>query len=242
MIKGLVSIVMPAWNRQTYLAECIRSIQAQTYKNWELIIYDDGSTDGSKYLYDYYTKTDKRIKVIYGEHVGIAKARNTAFRATQGEYIAVFDSDDVMLPDRLKKNVQALSDVDFVTSYYWISDVHLTPDYSQVIKANHKVTFEDIKNNGAWPHFMITARRKCFEENPYREDFKKNDDSGLCWDWFKAGYTYKVIRKPLGIQRGHVGNTSKSKSGELEKVQAILDKEYAEWESCHSQPSKSQAS
>lgn len=228
-MKPLVSIIIPCYNRETYLAECIRSIQAQTYKNWELILVDDGSTDGSNYIYDFFTKEDKRIKVVYAKHKGIASARNLGFKHSKGEFIAVFDSDDVMVPQRLSENVKALQKVDFCTSYYWISDSHLTPELSQVIMSNTKVGFEEIKNNATWPHFMITAKRKCFEENPYREDFKKNDDSGLMWDWFKAGYTYKVIRKPLGIQRGHSGNTSKSKSGELERVQKVLDKEYAEY-------------
>lgn len=220
---------MPAWNRQTYLPECIRSIQAQTYKNWELIIVDDGSTDDSKFLYDYYTKTDKRIKVIYGEHKGIAAARNLALKHAKGDYIAVFDSDDVMVPERLKENAKVLEKVDFCSSYYWIADKRLNPETSKVIITNTTIDFEDIKNNGSWAHFMISANRKCFEENPYREEFKVNDDAGLVWDWFKAGYTYKVIKKPLGVQRGHSGNTSK-KVDKIDVVQQILNKEYEEYE------------
>jgi glycosyltransferase involved in cell wall biosynthesis len=229
MKKGLVSIVMPSWNRQTWLPECIRSIQAQTYKDWELIIVDDGSTDGSKYLYDYYTK-DKRIKVVYQNHGGIARARNAGIKASKGEYIAVFDSDDVMFPERLAENVKALKKYDFCTSYYLSSDKDLTKAGTFLVQSPTKVTFDDVKKNNSWPHFMISANRKCFIENPYREEFKVNDDSGLVWDWFKAGYTYKVIEKPLGIQRGHSGNSTKTRLKELAEVQATLNKEYDEYE------------
>ena len=230
-MKPLVSIVVPVFNRETYLPECIRSIQAQTYKNTEIVLVDDGSTDGVRNLYDFYTKSDKRVKVIQlKENGGISKARNAGVKASTGEIIAVMDSDDVMLPNRIKENVKALERVDFCTSYYWTSDKHLTPEFSQVMQVPTKTTLEDIKNNAAWPHFCITAHRKCFEENPYREDWRVNDDGWLCWAWWKAGYTYKVIPKPLGIQRGHSGNTSKNKLKEIAKTQAILDKEYAEWE------------
>jgi len=225
----MFSVCIPCWNRQTYLPECIRSVQNQTYKDWELILVDDGSTDDSQKIYDYY-KTDKRIKVIYGKHKGIAAARNLALKHAKGEHIAVFDSDDVMVKERLAENLKALKKYDFCTSHYWISDEHLTPDLSQVILANKKVTFDHIKKNAAWPHFMISANRKCFDENPYREDFKANDDAGLVWDWFKAGYTYKVIDKPLGVQRGHASNTSRTQSHEIQRVQKILDKEYEQYE------------
>lgn len=231
MKEKLFSVCMPAWNRQTYLPECIRSIQAQTYKNWELIIVDDGSTDDSKFLYDYYTKTDPRIKVVYGEHKGIAAARNLAFKHAKGDYIAVFDSDDVMQESRLKENAKLLEKVDFCSSYYWIADKHLTPELSKVIITNTTIEFQDIKDNASWAHFMISANRKCFEDNPYREEFTCNDDLALCWDFYRAGYTYKVIKKPLGVQRGHSSNTSKTKTKELAHFQDIINKEYDEYES-----------
>lgn len=225
----LFSVLIPCWNRQTYLPECIRSIQAQTYKNIEIILVDDGSTDDSKFLYDYYTKTDPRIKVVYGEHKGIAAARNLAFKHAKGDYIAVFDSDDVMHETRLKENAKVLGKVDFCSSYYWISDKHLNIESAKVIVTNTNVEFQDIKDNASWAHFMISANRKCFEEHPYREEFKVNDDAGLVWDWFRAGYTYKVIKKPLGVQRGHSGNTSK-KVDKIDEIQQILNKEYLEYE------------
>jgi glycosyltransferase involved in cell wall biosynthesis len=226
----MISIVMPSWNRETFLPECIRSIQAQTYKNWELIIVDDGSTDGSHYLYDFYTKQDKRIKVLYVKHGGIAKARNAGIKESKGEYIAVFDSDDVMFPTRLAENFEALKKVDFCTSFYLSADKDMTEDGTFLVESPTKVTLEDVKNNNSWPHFMITAHKKCFIENPYREDFVVNDDNWIMWTWFKASYTYKVIEKPLGIQRGHSGNSSKTRLKELKEVQDIMNKEYDEYE------------
>jgi glycosyltransferase involved in cell wall biosynthesis len=226
----MISIVVPSYNREVYLPECVDSILRQTYEDWELIIVDDGSTDDSKMLYDYFTQKDPRIKVIYVEHGGISAARNAGVAASKGEYIAVFDSDDLMMPTRLEKNLKALKDHDFCTSYYLSSDEEFRREATVLIESPTKITFDDVKANNSWPHFMITAKRKCFEENPYREDFKVNDDAWLVWSWFKAGYTYKVIKEHLGIQRGHKNNTTKVKAKEIAKTQEIMNKAYDEYE------------
>ena len=228
--KPLVSVVVPVWNRETYLAEMIRSIQKQTYGNFELILVDDGSTDSVKYLYDYYTKQDDRIRVIYKKHGGIAKARNLGIKKSKGDYIAVMDSDDVMFPTRLSEEVKVLEKYDFCSSYYLMADKKLTPGLLSEAKVPDQMTLESIRANLTPPHFMIMAHRRCFEENPYREEFTCNDDSALVFDWYKAGYTNKIIKHPLGVQRGHIGNISKSTDGKLEHFLEILNKEYDKWE------------
>lgn len=221
----MISIVMPSYNRQAYLAETIDSILRQTYKDWELIIVDDGSTDDSSFLYDYYTAKDKRIKVIYTKHQGIAGARNTGIQEAQGEYIAVMDSDDLMHPDRLKKQLKAIKNVDLVYSSYYLGDEH-----AQITAIHYppsKVTLDDIRANGSWPHVTILAKKSCFTHHPYR-NYAVNDDAFLVWDWFKAGYKAKLIKEPLAIVRTHPGSVSASKKAEIAKTQAILDKEYDE--------------
>jgi len=218
----MISIVMPSYNRQSFLPETIDSIIAQSFKDWELIIVDDGSTDDSQFLYDYYQKLDKRIKVVNMNHGGISKARNEGVRYATGEYIAVMDSDDVMVVDRLKLSLKAIKDVDFVYSYYGV----FNGGEIQVVGSKSKITFEDVKANGAYPHVTIMAKRKCFTENPYRDDFTANDDAWLVWKWFQAGYTSKLIKKPLVVVRMHPGNVSRTSQKEINRVQKILDKEY----------------
>lgn len=216
----MISIVMPSKDREAYLAETIDSILAQSYKDFELIIVDDGSTDGSRHLYDYYTKKDERVKVIYIKYSGISIARMTGVKESKGEYIAVMDSDDVMVVDRLKLSLKKIKGHDFVYSPYGIfKDGEVT-----VFDPPHKVTFEDVKKNGAWPHVTIMARRECFD-GAYREDFKVNDDAWLVWQFFKRGYKAKYINRPLVAVRFHEGNTSKRKK-EIAVTQKIMDAEY----------------
>ena len=94
MKNPLVSVIVPVYNVENYLRRCLDSIVCQTYKNLEIILIDDGSTDKSGKICDEYAKKDKRIKVIHKENEGVAIARNDGISKTTGKYIAFIDSDD----------------------------------------------------------------------------------------------------------------------------------------------------
>lgn len=93
-MKGLVSIVVPVYNVKKYLDECMESIVNQTYRDIEIILVDDGSTDGSGEKCEEWGQKDSRIKVIHQTNGGLSAARNTGIDAASGEYIAFIDSDD----------------------------------------------------------------------------------------------------------------------------------------------------
>lgn len=94
MNKGLVSIITPVYNCEQYIDECIASVVGQTYKNWEMIIVDDGSTDKTYNKTIAWAGADKRIKVIRQENQGSGPARNRGITTAEGEYIAFLDGDD----------------------------------------------------------------------------------------------------------------------------------------------------
>lgn len=106
MKKGMVSVITPTYNCSQFIGEAIESVQAQTYKNWEMIIVDDCSTDDTKEIVKGYAENDNRI--IYcclDANSGAAVARTRAMQAANGEYIAFLDADDVWLADKLKKQL-----------------------------------------------------------------------------------------------------------------------------------------
>ena len=105
-----VSVIMAAWNAEKTISDSIASIQAQTSRDWELVIADDGSTDSTATLVEEIAQADSRIRLLRLEHGGAAKARNAAVRDAEGEYIAVLDSDDVSMPDRLSLECRFLDD------------------------------------------------------------------------------------------------------------------------------------
>ena len=90
----LISVIIPIYNVEKYLNQCIESILLQTYKNIEIILIDDGSTDGSGKICDRFAKKDERINVIHQKNQGIAKVRNRGVKEAKGEYIFWIDSDD----------------------------------------------------------------------------------------------------------------------------------------------------
>lgn len=108
---GLVSIVLPVLNGEKYLDEAVRSVLAQTYRDFELIIVDDGSTDNSLKIADEYVKSDSRIKLIcHSENRKLPSALNTGFAAASGEFYTWISHDNILLPEFLSRMVRELSE------------------------------------------------------------------------------------------------------------------------------------
>lgn len=101
----LISIIIPVYNVEAYLNDCLTSIAAQSYPHFEVIMVDDGSTDTSGQICQTYSDKDPRFKVIRQANAGAANAKNAGLDAAQGEYIAFIDSDDWVEPDWLKKMI-----------------------------------------------------------------------------------------------------------------------------------------
>jgi glycosyltransferase involved in cell wall biosynthesis len=103
-----VSIVIPAYNREKYLGIAVESVLRQTYTDWELIISDDGSTDGTLEMITDFARYDSRIKVLAAPHQGAVYALIAGFNAAQGEFIGQLDSDDLLEPEAIELTVAAL--------------------------------------------------------------------------------------------------------------------------------------
>lgn len=115
----MVSVIVPVYNVENYLEQCIESIRKQTYTNIEIILIDDGSTDMSGHICDSYAKVDERIKVIHQINSGVANARNMGIRNAMGEYIVFVDSDDWIDPDMLECFISNMNGVDMISTAYW---------------------------------------------------------------------------------------------------------------------------
>ncbi len=100
-----VSIIIPCYNVQEYIAQCLDSVLTQTHTNLEIIVVDDGSTDNTYTILEEYAQKDTRIRVIRKENRGLAAARNTGIEAATGEYLVLLDSDDVMLPEKIAQQL-----------------------------------------------------------------------------------------------------------------------------------------
>ena len=97
-MNPLISVIVPIYNVEKYLARCVDSIVNQTYKNLEIILVDDGSPDLCPQMCDDYAEKDSRIKVVHKKNGGLSDARNAGMAVSTGEYISFIDSDDYVSP------------------------------------------------------------------------------------------------------------------------------------------------
>lgn len=104
----MVSIIIPIYNTSDYLEDCIRSVSAQSYADWECILVDDGSTDGSGKICDDAAAADSRFKVVHQENTGVSSARNRGLEEASGEYICFIDSDDSVEANYVETLLSAL--------------------------------------------------------------------------------------------------------------------------------------
>lgn len=116
--KALVSIITPSYNSAHYIGQTIEAIQAQTYKNWELLITDDCSHDASCDIIRKYAEKDSRIKLLcLSQNSGAGVARNNSIKEAKGRFIAFCDSDDRWYPDKLEKQLKFMDEKDCAMSH-----------------------------------------------------------------------------------------------------------------------------
>ena len=109
---GKVSIIVPVYNAQKYLKRCLDSIRIQSYKDFEVILIDDGSIDNSGEICDLYCSLDSRFKVMHQENLGVSVARNKGIELATGKYLIFIDSDDEVMPNMLEEMVSYINEYD----------------------------------------------------------------------------------------------------------------------------------
>ncbi|HEL2594358.1 TPA: glycosyltransferase [Streptococcus suis] len=174
MNKPLISIIVPVYNVENYLDECIQTVLAQTYSNWELLLINDGSTDSSGSMCDDYARRDGRIRVIHMKNRGVSEARNTGLTLSKGEYITFLDSDDGIREDFLETCLTTAiqHDVDIVIGHFFIWDENQQTFY-YFVEQSQKDTIELISAQEAlnrqvvWKNFntapFVVAWGKVFK-------------------------------------------------------------------------------
>jgi glycosyltransferase involved in cell wall biosynthesis len=141
-----VSVIIPTYNYAHFLADAIRSVLEQTFRDFELIIVDDGSIDDTAAVAQGYF-SDTRVRYIYQENRGLSAARNTGIREARGEYIALLDADDVWLPLKLEKQIQLFEDAeDIVLVYCMVEHIDENSDKLSHFSWPHKIgaTYKDL--------------------------------------------------------------------------------------------------
>jgi glycosyltransferase involved in cell wall biosynthesis len=206
----MISVIMPTYNRENFVAEAIESILNQTFRDFELIVIDDGSTDRTVPIIQKYADIDDRIKIIQNEHKGVAAARNAGLQTAQYDWIALLDSDDVALPTRLERQMEAInSDAEVIvwgTGFYQIGKTGKVFNQVKIIGPMSKDEFFKKHNAGRLLYMPTTTTifRKDIAEkvNGYDTRFDTGSDIEL-FDRMADHGPQVTLREPLSLYRLH---------------------------------------
>lgn len=177
-----LSIIVPVYNVKQYIDKCIESILCQSYKNFELILVDDGSTDGSEILCDKWNKIDTRIRVFHKNNGGLSDARNVGIKHSYGEYIGFCDSDDCIEPDMFQELMSTAINNDADVSICRVKCVNLQGEIIDILGYNEfkvmnrriatmEILRDEIMKSFAWNKIY---KRKLFNgiEYPFNRIFE----------------------------------------------------------------------
>ena len=180
MKKTLISIIVPVYNVEKYISRCVESLIGQSYKNIEIILVDDGSTDESGMICEQYANKDNRIKVIHKKNGGLSDARNVAIPLSKGEYISFVDSDD------------------WVSKFY-IENLYnaITKNYSDIAMSWFENVFED-RNIASKPvnileKYQCMNVEMCLKKMLYQDNIETS-----AWGKLYKRQIIEKLRYPVG--------------------------------------------
>jgi glycosyltransferase involved in cell wall biosynthesis len=238
-----LSVIIPVYNAERSIAETLQSVLAQTYRDFELLIIDDGSTDRSIDLCQQFN--DPRMRVIHQNNRGLAGARNTGIRHAKGEYLAFLDSDDIWLPEKLEKHIQHLDQSPKVGVSFCRSS--FIDDRSQPLGIYQMPKLTDITpgylfcrnpiSNGS----SVVIRREVFEgikfqsnlygtvEDFYFDDTFRQSEDIECWLRIALQTSWQIegIPEALTLYRVNTGGLSANVLKQLDYWERIVTKTQA---------------
>ena len=198
-MSGLVSIVMPSYNTAKFIGESIRSVIAQTYTDWELIIVDDASTDNTDEVVDKFTELAEvnatchpreggnlpsKIRYIKNDHnSGAAVSRNRALREAKGKWVAFLDSDDLWAPDKLEKQVAFMEKNGYAFSYTRYGIIGEDGEPTKIIVGGPERITKTGMFNYCWPGCLTVMFDREVVGDIQIADIRKNNDYAI---WLKA--------------------------------------------------------
>lgn len=247
MIKEeLISVVIPVYNVEKYLAKCIKSVINQTYSNLQIILVDDGSTDNSGSICDEYAKKDRRITVIHKKNGGLSDARNVGIKYSIGKYIGFVDSDDYihekMYEIMIKNMISHKANISIVNRYYVFEDGEELLRYSinEPIKIMNNI--EAIEEMNSFSTFDMAAWDKLYEKNLFYDiKFpvgKLSEDFYIMYLLFEKCERIVFDSRPLYYYFQRNNSISRNKKINFDFAKAAkeqmeyIEKKYPQLESC----------
>lgn len=228
MREILVSIVTPVYNAEKFIEHTVDSVLAQSIGNWELILAENGSKDGTKEILEQIRLKDPRIKVLYlGDNVGAAKARNAGIKKAAGRFIAFLDADDVWNENKLKDQLRFMEKRGAAFSFtgYEFGTEKAEPT-GKIVRVPATLNYKQaLKNTTIFTSTVMFDTRKIPKEELFMPSIK-SEDTALWWQILRSGRTAYGLNKNLVLYRRPAKSLSSNK---LEAVRRIWYL-YRRWE------------
>lgn len=200
---------MPSYNCGEYVEETIRSVQAQTYQNWELIFFDDCSSDDSVQKVNDLRAEDKRIHIFQNKYnAGAAVSRNNALQEAKGRWIAFLDSDDIWEPTKLEKQIQFMEENNYAFSYTDYQEIDEESKSTGVQVSGPKHVTKAGMYAFCWPGCLTVMYDREKIGLIQIEDIKKNNDYAMWLKVCKKADCYLLNECLAKYRRGRVGSVS----------------------------------
>lgn len=213
----MISLIVPVYNVEEYLEECLESIRKQTYQDIEVILVNDGSTDGSQAICEYFCQTDKRFRLINQKNQGQSVARNHGVKESLGEYIMFVDSDDVVSLGLLEQLMKYMSDGIDIVECNITEDIHCLNSEGKEIGVkeldSNEALYECFNHGVSWSPVAKLYRREIVEKVPFLENL-------IYEDFYTGIVSLKYIHKMRKINyigyyyRYHTSSTMNQKYSE----------------------------
>lgn len=221
MIDELVSIIVPVYNAEKFINDTIQTVLNQTYKNWELLLVNDCSTDNSKKIIEEYEKKDKRIHLIELEqNSGAAIARNTGIENSKGRYIAFLDADDLWDKRKLEKQLKFIKENNYEFTYtgYEFADENGNKN-GKIVEVPNNINYKQaLKNTTIFTSTVIFDTKKLDKELIKMPNVKRGQDTATWWKVLKTGVVAHGLQESLSIYRRSNNTLSSNKLKALKRT------------------------
>ena len=206
-MDDLVSIIMPSYNTGKYIADSIRSVQTQSYTNWELLIVDDCSVDNTVEVIKSFNEPRIRL-FINTQNSGAAVSRNKALKAAKGKWIAFLDSDDLWQSDKLEKQIRFMEANDYHFSYTEYEEINAEGKNSGIVVTGPGRITKTGMYNFCWPGCLTVMYDREYVGEIQIADIKKNNDYAM-WLLVCRKVNCYLLKEVLAkYRRGRSGSVS----------------------------------
>ena len=208
-MSEMISIITPMYNSEEFILDMIKSVQAQTYQNWEMIVVDDCSQDGGPNIVKKISKTDERIKLIsQKQHSGPSYVRNVAIELAKGRYLAFLDSDDLWHEQKLNKQLNFMKKNHYAFTYTGFEKINESGKViGTVFPYKEEVCYYDLLKSNHIGCLTVMIDLKILGHKMYMPDIRKRQDHGFWLNVLKVidkAYCLHEILSQYRIRKGSI--------------------------------------